>query len=207
MNLRQLTPLDRVVDTLMPITEEVAHAMECRGVTACYRYVEDLTLEEMALAQRYGIDIGLVTKALDFGAATIGRVKSWNLPPGVELFLDIEQVGQTPLKADDLIPRINAWAALAKDASIIPGHYVGAGNPLTSKELYALAVQRYWHSCSRVVDRNGEVAEPACGWVLVQGRPPNLVLNHTVNGKKVIVDANLAQTDYRDRSAHVLTAA
>jgi hypothetical protein len=87
---------------------------------------------------------------------------------------------------------INAWADAVSGAGWMPGLYVGAPQPLSSDELFALRVVRYWHGQGRCVDRSGLLAEPTCGWVMSQMYPS------AVRGG-VLVDVNVIGQDYRGR--------
>ena len=116
------------------------------------------------------------------------------IPQNVTVWLDLEGVPVTTMPPE-LAAKINAWAHAVQGAGFVAGLYVGAGCSLTSEELYALAVTRYWKGASRIVDRNGELAEPKCGWCMVQLQPCN------TNRNGVLVDLDVAQEDYFGRSA------
>jgi len=102
------------------------------------------------------------------------------------------------LEPANLIAQINAWATNIAVARFQPGLYVGANALLTSAELYALQVVRYWKGMSRLVDRNGNIAEPSCGWCLSQ-----FYKTVTLAGTQVDVDA--IGYDYQDRLPMVVT--
>lgn len=124
------------------------------------------------------------------GKQAATRLGALGIPKGTTVWLDVEGPGGT---FHDVIDFINAWAHEVRAAGFDPGLYVGAGAMLTSGELYGLAVDRYWHSCSRVVDRDGKEVAPACGWTMIQVVPGNV----TVAG--VEVDIDFIQQDYRGR--------
>jgi hypothetical protein len=103
------------------------------------------------------------------------------------VWLDVEAIAlmdPTMLKV-----RINAWARAVQAAGFVAGLYVGEGCPLTSAELYALAVTRYWKSPSTILDRNGQLAQPACSWCVYQLNP----LNTQLAG--IRVDLDIIQED------------
>ena len=113
-------------------------------------YIEKTTAAELQAQLAAGIAFLPVTYALDFNAAShVAKLQALGIPKGVTIFLDIE--GQN-LDPTVLIGKINAWAFSIRQAGYDPGMNVGAGCPLSDAQLYALDVDRYWHSCSRVPD-------------------------------------------------------
>lgn len=125
------------------------------------------------------------------GASTVSQLTALGIPPGVTVFLDIEGAS-TLIDPAGLIDKINAWCDVVSSNGFIPGVYVGSPQPFTSAELYGLKVQRYWRAPSRVVDRNGALAEPQCGWCLFQAWP-------SVSWADVWSDVDFAYQDYRGR--------
>ncbi len=117
-------------------------------------------------------------------------------PAGVTVWLDLEGPGGT---AADITAWVNAWAHEVKAAGYDAGLYVGYGTQLTSHELYALAVDRYWHSVSRVTDSANALAEPTCGWCMYQ-------LNPSVMRCATWVDVDVVQEDYQGRVPNWVTA-
>jgi hypothetical protein len=91
-----------------------------------------------------------------------------------------------------LMANINAWAGAVVAAGYQAGLYVGADSLMTSQELYQLHVTAYWKSQSRIVDRYGNLAEPSCGWCLLQTYP-------SISLASINVDVDIMQQDYQSR--------
>ncbi len=137
-------------DTLQTVTPPEFAELAARGVVWRAGYIEKTSAEELAEQLAAGIAFCPVTYALDFNAAAhVAKLQALGIPKGVTVFLDIE--GQN-LDPTVLINKINAWAFSIRQAGYDPGMYVGAGCPLNDAQLYALDVDRYWHSVSRVPD-------------------------------------------------------
>ncbi len=186
------------VDTVLSLTGAMCDALKREGVRFVIRYLGGIGRPEIETILGSGLACGFVTYAGAYsGEKAIKHLQDLGAPPGVTVWLDCEDVKQD---VPSLIGQINAWAHAMKDHGYVPGLYVGAGCPLTSAELYKLPVVRYWHSCSRVVDRDGNEAGPSCGWTMHQLSPPNI----TSAGVKV--DADFAQLDYLGRGVSVLIA-
>jgi hypothetical protein len=142
------------------------------------------------------LDAGLafmpVTYADRFnGQQAAEQCAALGLPAGVTVWLDLEGIGPG-LTPEAVIAQVNAWAKAISDGGYMPGLYVGAGDKLTSQELYALSVVRYWKGQSRLLDRNGALSEPSCGWCMTQLYP------HVGRGG-VDVDIDVIGSDYRNR--------
>ncbi len=123
----------------------------------------------------------------------LAQLAALGLPPGTTVFLDLE--GLKAFKTDPavLIEKINAWADAVAKAGFVPGLYVGVPQPLTSQELYALRVQRYWRGQGSVRDRFNALAEPSgCGWCMTQMYP-------SITRGNTWVDCNMVGQDYRGR--------
>jgi hypothetical protein len=114
------------------------------------------------------------------------------LPSGGTVWLDVEGTAAFNTPPTELIAIINAWADAVAGAGFMPGLYVGVPQPLTSAELFALHVVRYWRGQGSIRDRFNALAEPACGWSMLQCYP-----QHMRGG--VLVDDDMVQEDYRGR--------
>jgi Domain of unknown function (DUF1906) len=83
-----------------------------------------------------------------YGAAAVANAQAVGLPPGVNVWLDLESVGAESSSAD-VIAYCNTWFGLVSAAGYAPGLYVGVDPCLTSAQLYSdLTVQYYWRSLS-----------------------------------------------------------
>jgi hypothetical protein len=189
-------------DCVTQITADTAKRMvESEGMDFAVRYLGSLPPEETQVILDAGLAIMPVTYGLkhghvpsaafgsDYGAQSAKRAADAGLVSGVTIWLDLEDCAGTP---DDIIAFVNAWSTEVINAGCVPGLYVGFGTMLTSQELYALKSARYWHSLSRVTDRNGLLAEPTCGWCMHQLYP-------TTSAGEIPVDVNFIQQDYRGR--------
>lgn len=195
MKVVTLTPGARGIDTVLVLDTAKCLALRAEAVRFVVRYLGSITAHELQTITSAGLACSFVTYAKHWdGPAAVKHLQEIGAPVGCVVWLDVEGVTDDP---QTLIARINAWARAIKDAGYIPGMYVGAGCPLTSVELYALVVSRYWHSCSRVTDRDGREAAPSCGWCLYQLSPPN------VKVANVQVDIDFAQLDYQGRGVSV----
>jgi hypothetical protein len=198
MKVVTLTPGARGVDTVLVLNAEMCAALVREAVRFVVRYLASLSTGEVKTILDSGLALSVVTYAGVYdGPRAVAQALGLGLPAGTTIWLDLESCKDL---APTVIAKVNAWARTVKTAGYIPGLYVGCGVPLTSTELYALAVERYWHSCSRVTDRDGHEAAPSCGWAMHQLSPPNV----SVGGVKVDID--FAQLDYRGRGVSVVVA-
>lgn len=188
MRAVRAVPLQLGADTISTLNTDAARALWAYGCRFLMRYIEETSAEEIASLLGYGFALGFCTLAEDFnGQAAVGKLQALGVPPGVDIFLDVEGVELDPA---ELIAKIAAWSAPVRMAGYGPAMYVGAGALLTSSELSMLPVYRYWRGCSRLVDRFGAVVEPTRGFCIIQGRPDDTRIGGTT------VDVDFMQTDY-----------
>lgn len=184
------TPLSLVVDTLATLTREDARALVAAGFKARGGYLDHVTPDELAGQLAEGLLFYPIGYAKEFdGAHLAARAKALGIPPSVHVWLDDEAVIDP---VDALIAKLNTATAALAGAGYPAGGYFGSAELLTSSELSLLALTRYWHSCSRTVDRFGAAAEPSRGYCMYQGRP----FNTRINGKQY--DVSFVTRDYRD---------
>jgi hypothetical protein len=177
--VRSAAPGLKGVDLVSTVTLAGARRLQEAGVGFVVRYLGLLTKAEMNGILGAGLGISFVTLSRSPGweaSATIGKedgdlaaIRAHNLevPAGATIWCDFE--GADP--KSDRMGYVNAWAREVAAAGFQPGLYVGYSDaPLSSEELYHLAVVRYWHSCSIVPP----VAER--GYCLVQSNPANVWL-------------------------------
>jgi hypothetical protein len=170
------------VDTLLTLTRESAIALVAKGCVFRAGYIDHVTPQELSDQLSVGLAFTPVGYAMQLdGAHAVQRLRELGIPAGVTIWCDVEGAG---LEAQATIDRVNAWAGSVQTAGFEAGMYVGAGCPLTPSQLTALAVTRYWHSCSRV-------PEPRRGYCMRQLRPDDVY----VAGVKVDVDA--VEPDYQ----------
>ena len=118
-----------------------------------------------------------------YGANAAANAQQVGLPPGVNLWLDLEGVasGTNPAVVIDYC---NAWFGAVTAAGYVSGVYVGANAILSGDDLYwRLRTQHYWKSGSTVPDISHR------GYQLVQ----RIVAGDAVAG--VAIDRNVTKTD------------
>lgn len=118
------------------------------------------------------------------------------IPSNVTVWLDLEAQPGTSLS---IISAVNQWGVAIEQGHYIPGLYVGAGHKLTSAELHALHVFRYWEGCSRLTDANGNIAEPFNGWCGRQLFPNDQIIDGTD------VDVDIYHQDFKSRVATLVS--
>ena len=182
MIVHKPSPHFLAVDTIEAITLIDARALLADGKRARGGYIERVTPAELAAQLSAGLAFFPIAEAGDFNGATIvQRMQALGLPNGTRVLLDIEGITDT---APVLIAKLNACTALLGQYGFKAAGYFGSQSILTSAEMSALALDRYVKGCSRVVDRNGSLAESSRGWCGLQGYPPNV----TIAGKVYDVD-------------------
>jgi hypothetical protein len=128
----------------------------------------------------------------------VAQLKALAIPAGTTVWLDLEGLDAWNTPASDLSRLINAWAKGIKAGGWMPGLYVGAPQPLSGVELFALAVQRYWLGIGRCVGKDGKDAYPNCGWCMRQDWH-NQGNGMLWRGTGVLVDTNSIQCDHFGR--------
>lgn len=120
------------------------------------------------------------------------------VPAGVTIFDDVEEPSAAA-GHEALIEHVDGHAAPVAAAHDVAGDYVGDSCGLTSEEWQARPnVHRYWQSCALIRDRFGKAVEPARGWCVVQGRPPNYRIGAAQ------VDVDFVKQDYCGASPTVV---
>lgn len=197
MNLqsRPATVGARVVDSL-PFSEggtpAQALALRAAGVDALVGYLGAMTPPRLGYLTDAGLAFMPVTFAGHYdGAIAVAQCRALGLPAGTTVWLDLE--GQEAFgEGAGITPKLAAWATTVKAAGFVPGLYVGVPQPLMSAELFALPFERYWRGQGSIRDRFNALAEPTCGWSMVQAYPQHMRAG-------VLVDDDMVQQDYRGR--------
>lgn len=117
----------------------------------------DLTSAEIAAILGAGMGIGVVqhvssdgwnpNAALgsNYGSCAASYAKQIGLPPGMQLWLDLEGVAdRTPAK--NTIDYATEWYTEVLNAGFVPGLYCGFANGLAPQQLYNLPYKSYWRS-------------------------------------------------------------
>jgi hypothetical protein len=177
-------------------TKDQAAALARWGARFFCGYLGSMTSARLDDVLAAGLAFMPVTYADRFdGIDTVKALQALGVPRLTTVWLDLE--GISSLSPQEIIAKSNGWGTIVRSAGYDPGIYVGEGQQLSSAELGALTVDRYWHGCSELYDRNMEIASPfysrPIGWSVVQLFPPN----QTVAGVKVDID--VIQQDYKGR--------
>ncbi len=186
----------RMVDSL-PFSqggrEQQAIDLKSHGIDGLFGYLGCINNERL----RYVLDAGLgfcpVTLAAAYnGKNAVSQCRGLGLPAGTTVFLDVEGKPARDTPAAELMRKVNDWANDVAAAGYQPGVYFGVPQPLTSQQMHALRVVRYWHGMGRITDRQGNLAEPLNGWCVTQMYP-------SVDWAGVWVDVNIVGQDYKKR--------
>ena len=180
----------RGIDTDSFITTSSAAALKQCNTDFVIRYLGSITQAELSAILGAGLAFMPVTFANVYDPKVcLQHLSALSLPAGCTVWLDVEGVSMAPAA---LIQAVTTWASVVKNAGYDPGIYVGAAALLTSQELFNLPVDRYWHGLSKVEDRHGMFAEPACGWTMYQ-------CFSSVTWGGVWSDIDFVQADYLNR--------
>jgi hypothetical protein len=177
-------------------TAAQAAALRARGVDAFVGYLGVINATRVGYILATGMAFMPVTLAGEYEdgpADEVGQLAALGIPAGCTVWLDLEGLRAFHTDPATLIGKINAWADGIAAAGYLPGLYVGSPQPLTSAELYALHVQRYWRGQGRIVDRSNALAEPwGSGWTMTQIFP-------SVTWGGTLIDVSIVGQDYLGR--------
>jgi Domain of unknown function (DUF1906) len=180
----------RGTDSVTLLSADAAENLRASSIDFVLQYLGSATAQGVQGILASGLAFMPVTYANRFdGAATVEALHALGLPQGTTVWLDVEEVKDD---APTTKAKINGWARDVLAAGFQPGLYVGADVGLTSLELYSLAVVRYWRSMSRILDRFGALAEPACGFCMEQ-------CYDTVTWGGIRADIDFVRKDWRER--------
>lgn len=189
----------RIVDSL-PFsqggTAGQAVALKASGADGIALYLGAATKARADACLAAGLGVFGVTFGNQYnGPAAVAQMQALGLPAGTSCFLDLEGIKDlSDANTTAIIGKVNAWADAVSAAGYLPGLYVAPPQPLTSQEMYALKVVRYWKGGGSIRDRHGALAEPSgCGWCMTQMWP-----SYTLGG--VFVDGNMVGHDFKDRA-------
>ncbi len=178
-------PESAVFDTCSPVANPADFSTQylARG-----GYLDQLTVQEIESHLEAGLGIWGIGFAKQFdGKHLVARAKLLGLPLGATIAFDVEAIDDD---VPTLIAKINACTNDIQSAGYLAMGYFGAPQPLTSDEMSALVVSRYWRAGSLIRDRFGKVAAPERGWCLLQYAPQEV--QHGV-----MIDRGRAKADYR----------
>ncbi len=181
------------------VSLSTAQAFASQGYRFCLRYVSlqaqtasgDLTPGEAQDILNGGLALMPVQHVPDsgwqptaqlgseYGANAAAQAQAIGVPPGVNLWLDLEGVS-AGATAQDVIGYCSNWFNAVASVNYLPGLYVGANCGLSGRQLYDLPFQHYWESESEVP------AIPDRGYQMVQTPQAG-----TVNGLSIDVDTTM----------------
>ncbi len=205
MTVRALTNVDRVIDTYSVISDEFADWLMENKYTAVGRYLDNLSLAEIARLHQRGIGVfgirtarrnGWVPNGAEGnsdGLSTVRFANDLGIEDGTTISCDFEGCDPATTVVDATAYG-SEWPALvtSKWKAML---YVGAGQPLNGQQLYQLpGFTLYWRSCSRVT-------ELPCGYALLQTRPGNVLVGPP--GGKTLVDIDQPETDFHSPARSV----
>lgn len=204
-------------DTDVPLSADAAAAFHARGYRFCLRYVgrlemgpADLTTAEAQAILGAGLALMVVQHVRSdvswmpsgplgatYGANAAAFTKAIGIPPGVQVWLDLEGVSEAAA-ADDVAAYCESWYDAVQGAGYVPGIYVGWHPGLSGQALYGLKFQHYWGAY------NVDVAIPQRGWCLKQspGTGGTIAGVHTSD-----YDDDVTLTDAKGGQAQWLAAA
>jgi hypothetical protein len=154
-------------DVNQVLSASQAQAFKDAGYDFCIRYIPrhdgsssgNLTFDEATDILNAGLALMAVqhvanpgwAPTADLGTAYGSYAATWcsdtvGLPPGVNVWLDLEEVA-TDSAPDDVIAYCQAWYTAVKAAGYVPGIYIGYGVVLDGAQLYNdLSFQHYWRA-------------------------------------------------------------
>jgi hypothetical protein len=150
-------------DANTTITASIADAFVQKGYRFCVRYVGrtqmasyDLTSTEAKTILNAGLALMVVQHVLNpgwsptadlgqtYGANAAKFTKQIGVPPGVNVWCDLESVSGDA-SAADVAAYCNAWYDEVAAAGYVPGLYVGYGAGLSASQVYSmLKFSHYW---------------------------------------------------------------
>jgi hypothetical protein len=184
-------------------TQAQADALKRTGIDFFVGYLGAMTNARLDYLRNAGLAFMPVTFAGEYkdGAADeIAQLRALGVPAGVSVWLDLEGLDAWNMPAHKLVALIEAWASDVTRAGFMACLYVGAPQPLTGTQLYALkSIVRYWLGIGRCIGLNGLDAYPDCGWCMRQDWHNQGVRGLNWKGTGVYVDTNSIQCDHRGR--------
>lgn len=149
-------------DTNMPVSAAAAQEFLARGYRFCVRNVgrltphaSDLTADEAQAIVSAGLALMVMQHVPSedgwvpdgalgntYGTNAAAFARQAGIPPGVNVWLDLEGVVQGTA-VPDVIAYCTSWYDRVSDAGYVPGIYVGWRPGLSGPQLYDLPFQHY----------------------------------------------------------------
>jgi hypothetical protein len=131
-----------------------------------------------------------------YGANAATFAQQIGIPPGVNVWLDLEGVS-TAASAGDVTAYCQNWYRQVAAAGYVPGVYVGWRPGLSGQQIYDLPFQHYWGAYN--VDGD---STPGCGWCLKQSPGSGGTI---VGIATSVYDDDVTQTDGEGRTVQWLS--
>ncbi|MEH2200269.1 DUF1906 domain-containing protein [Nostoc sp.] len=161
-------------DVNHPISLDQAKQAFQSGFSFCIRYVprlelsvnpvgsnDDITFEEANHILDSGLALFLVQhvsnnnwvatspKGMRYGKNAAVYAANCGFPPGMNIFLDLEEVNSAS-PPNDIQGFCNEWFDAVIDFGYLPGVYVGSKNGLNADQLFSgTKFEHYWHAASQ----------------------------------------------------------
>lgn len=156
----------RGIDCNARLTPRDARVVRQHGYSFVLRYLprlapmsHDISAEEVAVLHAEGLAVGFVqhverdrepgwvpseSKGRDYGAGAAEHARKCGVPPGVNLWLDLEGVSESVSSAV-AVAYAQAWHHRVASEGFEPGIYVGWSARINARDLYyRLAFKHYW---------------------------------------------------------------
>lgn len=150
-------------DVNQPLTPGQAAAFVQAGYVFAVRYLPrtpalapgNLTVHEIEILIAAGLSVGAVQHVglpgwnptaelgTQYGEYAAEYAKQIGLPPGMNLWLDLEEVSETST-VEDVSAYCHAWYSEVAGHGYHPGLYVGWAIKLNPQQLYDLPFKAYW---------------------------------------------------------------
>lgn len=186
-------------------TAAQAALLKKAGIDGVYGYLGVINAARLSYILNAGMAFLPVCLAGRFdGPTTVQQLKALGVTPQVTVCFDVE--GLEAFHADPVAyaAKLNAGFDVVNAGGWTTGEYVGAPQPFTSSEHYALHCNHYWRGQGRIVDRFDKLSEPTCGWCVTQMFPSVNKLSGVSLGFDIDVDS-IGQ-DYKGRVPNWMVA-
>jgi hypothetical protein len=198
-------PNSRGIDTDTQLSSSTSAAFVSAGYTFAIRYLSlgtpesasDLTAQEADDILASGLALMSVQHAPNagwwptfelgeqYGQAAAQNATAIGLPPGLNVWLDLEGVN-AGASSSDVVDYCNAWSGEVSGAGYLPGLYLGYDTNLDSGQLDEVEIQYFWKSGS---DTSTGYPYPVNGFCLLQ----NISSSYVLDG--VSYDLDVTQAD------------
>ena len=198
------------IDLIAPVSPAIAKGFVAARKSFVMTYGKTVTAETIAAVTDEGLGLGFYSygRQSNFSPDTgkqdaqeiLDHLRSLGVPIGSMLTLVADLETPKATVAEVLEYEKQGWAATVTPTGCTSGAYLGAGLQMTSAQMFSMAATRYVKSGSRLLDAQGNAAEPECGYVMTQVLP----FDQPCGGAEV--DFCFTGHDYFNRSMFMLWA-